>query len=128
MFYYCNIISWKYSNLISYSHTVLPWTVPALYPLVQIAHHGSVCTTLAVATERFLSVCRPERLLSTIQTLHVSHVSCACGRYVPSYSGHVANLVIFCFTLIFNLPRFFELSVEQHSECGLNILRVGPSR
>ena len=49
-------------------------------------------------------------------------------RYVPSYSGHVANLVIFCFTLIFNLPRFFELSVEQHSECGLNILRVGPSR
>ena len=40
---------------------VLPWTVPALYPLVQIAHHGSVCTTLAVATERFLSVCQPER-------------------------------------------------------------------
>ena len=49
-------------------------------------------------------------------------------RYVPSYSGHVANVAIFCFTLLFNLPRFFELSVEQHSECGLNILRVGPSR
>ena len=61
LFYCCNIISWKYSNLLSYSHTVLPWTVPALYPLVQIAHHGSVCSTLAVATERFLSVCRPDR-------------------------------------------------------------------
>ena len=64
----------------------------------------------------------------TLQTLHVAHVSCACGRYVPSYSGHVANAAIFCFTLLFNLPRFWELSVEQHSECGLNILRVGPSR
>ena len=70
--------------LLSYKLTVLPLSVPILYPLVQVCHHyiditylvqvvikllqtfqiaqhGSVCTTLAVATERFLSVCRPER-------------------------------------------------------------------
>ena len=49
-------------------------------------------------------------------------------RYMPSYSGHVANLVIFCFTLLFNLPLFFELRLEEFTECGEKILVLGTTR
>lgn len=51
-------------------------------------------------------------------------------RYIPSYSGYATNTAIFCFTILFNLPRFFELRTETLSvpECEVERLRVRPTR
>ena len=52
------------------------------------------------------------------------------SRYIPSYSGYATNTAILCFTVLFNLPRFFELRTETLSvpECGVQRLRVRPTR
>ena len=49
--------------LCSYGSELFPVVLPYLYPLAHICQHGSIYSTLAVATERFLSVCRPDRCL-----------------------------------------------------------------
>ena len=51
-------------------------------------------------------------------------------RYIPSYSGYATNTAIFCFTILFNLPRFFELRTEALSvpECEVERLWVRPTR
>ncbi|CAB4065556.1 unnamed protein product [Lepeophtheirus salmonis] len=80
-----------------YDNFVRPWLLPFLLPLLQIALTGSVWTTTAVSLERYLTVCQGYRP-TNIQYLYYT---------IP----------IMGFSLIFNIPHFFELTTQvgQHN-------------
>jgi len=97
----------------SYALNIFPWVVPYLYPLTQIAQQGSVYSTLAVALERYLAVCRP-------------------SSYIPAEAGYILMILIIFFTFLFNLPRFFELKTLSLPHCKYvtvepTVLRLSPA-
>ena len=75
-----------------YQSRFLKHLVPIILPVVQIALTGSVYTTLAISLERYLVVCRP--------FYAISHKPLTTKVYV---------LTIVLFSIVFNLPKFFEL-------------------
>ena len=67
------------------------YILPRALPLAQIALTGSIYSTLAITVERYLIVCHP--------FYTVSH-KWSAWRYI---------LPIVTFSLVYNLPKFFEL-------------------
>lgn len=77
----------------TYNEFVRPWLTPYWLPVIQISLTGSVWTTMAVSIERFLTVCLSYRS-NTVQHLFYT-------------------LPIVLFSLVFNIPRFFELTTVE---------------
>ena len=77
-----------------YKYRYHPHVVPVAIPIIQIALTGSVYCTTAISIERYLTVCRP--------FLTASHNWSAKRYIVP----------ILIFSLLYNIPRFFELQPE----------------
>ena len=48
-------------------------------------------------------------------------------RYVPVQSGYFTIFLILCFTISFNIPRFFELKIVVIPNCNSNIYLVQPT-
>ena len=79
-----------------------PYVVPRAIPMIQVALTGSVYATTAISIERYLIVCRPFWTVSN---------NWSSKRYI---------IPILIFSLLYNLPRFFELSTGI--ECGETII------
>merc|ERR1712227_327239 len=73
----------------AYFDHVFPYIVPYILPLAQIALTGSIYSTLAVAIERYTSVCHP--------------------HYTPSHcAGSFSISALVIFSVAFNICRFLE--------------------
>lgn len=83
-----------------YSNGIYQRVTPFVYPLGMIAQTGSIYLTVTVTVERYVAVCRPLQARSL----------CTYGR------AKVYVLVVAFFSIIYNLPRFWEVSYQtrQH--------------
>lgn len=91
--------------LFNYYYLVYPHLSPFLFPVAMTAQMVSVYLTLTVTLERFVAVCHPLRARSL----------CTYGRarwYV---------IVIIIFSFVYNLPRFWEVSLIRYTHHEYNI-------
>lgn len=72
--------------------------LPVGYPLSLTAQMGSIYTCVAFTVERFIAVCRP---------LHAAN-TCTKSR------ARKAILLIFLWSVVYNVPRCFHYSAERH--------------
>ncbi|CAG0917130.1 unnamed protein product [Notodromas monacha] len=80
-----------------YYATLHHLTAPWLYPLALMAQTASIYITMTVTLERYVAVCRPLR----------ARALCTYGR-AKLYLG-----IIIAFSIAYNIPRFFEMSVKR---------------
>lgn len=85
-------------HLFIYYYNVYPLLAPVLFPLAMIAQTVTVYLTLTVTLERFVAVCHPLRARSL----------CTYGR------ARIYVLVIIIFSVVYNLPRFWEVSHQAN--------------
>ncbi|XP_059480856.1 FMRFamide receptor [Neocloeon triangulifer] len=76
-----------------YMYYVYPSIARIVYPMGLIAQTGSVYLTLTVTLERYVAVCHPLRARSL----------CTYGR------ARIYVVLIIVFSVLYNLPRFFEV-------------------
>jgi len=79
----------------SYEQKVWPYIIPTVLPLAQIALTGSIYSTLALAIERYISVCHPH---------YVGYQNCGIMS--------IAGLILF--SVLFNTGRFLEFETQYH--------------
>ena len=70
---------------------------PFMLPLAEVGLTGSIYFTVAISIERYLVICKP--------FLHLSR----------SVSSKYYIIPIVCFSIIFNVPHFFEWKMEKTS-------------
>ncbi|XP_077282983.1 FMRFamide receptor-like [Arctopsyche grandis] len=99
--------------LFNYYYLIYPHISPILYPVAMTAQTVSVYLTLTVTLERFVAVCHPLRARSL----------CTYGR------ARIYVIVIIIFSLIYNLPRFWEVSCTRyiHHEYNISVYCVEAS-
>lgn len=85
-------------HLFVYYYKVFPHLAPILFPVAMIAQTVTVYLTLTVTLERFVAVCHPLRARSL----------CTYGR------ARMYVLVIIIFSIVYNLPRFWEVSNQAN--------------
>merc|ERR1719189_1144906 len=81
---------------------------PILMPLTQISLTGSVYCTMAISVERYLTVCHP---------FYTASKNWSAKRYI---------IPILLFSVIYNLPRFFELSTTYNEVQPQNTTELLP--
>ncbi|KAK7114929.1 FMRFamide receptor-like [Littorina saxatilis] len=81
----------------AYKDYIIPVMIPLGYPLSLTAQMGSIYTCVAFTVERFVAVCRP---------LHAAN-TCTKSR------AKKAILVIFLWSLLYNIPRYFHYEVHK---------------
>lgn len=81
----------------AYKDYIIPVMIPLGYPLSLTAQMGSIYTCVAFTVERFVAVCRP---------LHAAN-TCTKSR------AKKAILVIFLWSLLYNIPRYFHYEVHE---------------
>ena len=91
-----------------YFFKVFPFITPTVYPIAMIVQTGSVYLTMAVTLERFVAVCLPFR----------SRSLCTYGR------ARYGVILIAFFSLVYNLPRFWEVKWETSYPYGANVTEI----
>lgn len=93
--------------LFDYKFFVYPKIVRYLYPLSTTVQMATVYLTLTVTMERYVAVCLPLKARSLCTTSR--------ARY--------AILIISIISIIYNLPRFWEVKLRQqwHAEANLTV-------
>ncbi|XP_023334081.1 probable G-protein coupled receptor frpr-1 isoform X2 [Eurytemora carolleeae] len=71
------------------------WMVTTFLPFAQIGLTGSIYMTLAIAIERYTTVCHP------------------FFKFYHGWSAKLYILPILIFSILFNIPKFFELRVTK---------------
>ena len=92
-----------------YFNQVFPYIVPTVLPFAQIALTGSIYCTLAVAIERYLSVCHP-------------HTTPA------EYAGCCSIIGLVLFAVAFNICRFLEFETTYETKVNpfsLRLINIG---
>lgn len=84
--------------LFTYYYIVYPHITPFVFPLAMVTQTASVYLTLTVSLERFVAVCHPLRARSL----------CTYGR------ARIYVVGIIIFSVMYNLPKLWEGSVEMH--------------
>lgn len=99
--------------LFDYKFIIYPKIIRYLYPLACIAQFVTVYLTLTVTLERYIAVCHPLKARSF----------CTYGR------AQVAVMVIVIFAFIYNLPKFWEITVyhERHWKYNITVYCVFPT-
>lgn len=85
-------------HLFFYYYNIYPHLATLLFPLAMIAQTVTVYLTLTVTLERFVAVCLPLRARSL----------CTYGR------ARTYVMVIILFSIVYNLPRFWEVSHQAN--------------
>lgn len=88
--------------LFYYYYVIHPVISPVVYPLAMTAQTASVYLTLTVTLERYVAVCHPLR----------ARALCTYGR------ARIYVIAILIFSLIYNLPRFWEVSISAFDTPG----------
>ena len=83
-----------------YQDRIYPYILPVVYPIAMAAQTGSAYMTLMVTIERYLVVCWPLKARSV----------CTNGR------AKLAVLLVLTFAVIYNIPRFLEVTWEEESD------------
>ncbi|XP_014284854.1 FMRFamide receptor [Halyomorpha halys] len=104
---------YKYTStpfLAGYYFRVYPFLSPIVYPLALIAQTVSVYLTLTVTLERFVAVCHPLQARSL----------CTYGR------ARLYVILIIIFSTLYNLSRFWEVTLETEFIPSHNITIYTP--
>ncbi|KAH0564590.1 FMRFamide receptor-like [Cotesia glomerata] len=105
---------YSYTGLLfDYKFKTYPHIVRYLYPLSCMAQMVTVYLTLTVTIERYVAVCHPLKARSF----------CTYGR------ARLAVLCIVIVSTIYNLPKFWEVNLEEeiHWRYNVTIYCVGPA-
>ncbi|XP_023347416.1 FMRFamide receptor [Eurytemora carolleeae] len=78
-----------------YNQSTFKHLVPILLPLIHVGLTGSIYLTVAIALERYTTVCHP--------FFKISHAWSACTYIVP----------IVLFSILYNTPKFLELEIQD---------------
>lgn len=92
--------------LFYYYYFLYPNLSPTVYVLAMAAQTSSVYLTLTITLERFVAVCHP---------LHV-RAYCTQGR------AKIYIIVIVLFSLAYNIPRYWEVTVVEHNDADLGFI------
>jgi hypothetical protein len=87
-----------------YYFRLLPDISAVVYPLAMIVQTASVYLTLTVTLERYVAVCHPLR----------ARALCTYGR------ARIYVIVILLFSVCYNVPRFFEVQLQKHTDDELD--------
>lgn len=102
-FFLLNVLVLRVLNSISTYFRIVellplwPYVGKYIYPSALIAETGTIYLTLLVTVNRYVMVCKPY------------DASSLCS--VPHARTHV--LLVLAFSIVYNIPRFFEYSIEQ---------------
>ena len=91
-----------------YSWEVFPYITPFVYPVGLIAQTTSAYLTLCVTVERYVAVCQPLKARSI----------CTYGR------ARTCVVAMGAAALIYNIPRFFEVTWTQFENKAEGINRT----
>lgn len=80
-------------HFFGYYNYVYPFISPAMFPIGMIAQTASIYMTFTVTLERYVAVCHPLR----------ARALCTYGR------AKIYFIVCVCFSLAYNMPRFWEV-------------------
>ena len=89
----------------AYKHGIYLIIAPYLFPIFEIGSTGSIYFTMAVSIERYFVVCRP---------FWYHEKAIASWRY---------TIPIICFSVMYNIPRFFEVKTVTNSQNSLTAFR-----
>ncbi|CAB0004714.1 unnamed protein product [Nesidiocoris tenuis] len=98
------------SFLVGYYFRIYPFLCAVVYPIALMTQTVSVYLTLTVTLERFVAVCHPLRARSL----------CTYGR------ARIYVVVIIAFSVVYNLSRFWEVSIEEEWHPALNMTIYTP--
>ena len=76
-----------------------------MWPLICIAQMSSVWMTVLISGERYLAICHP------LRSMHMRSIS----------KVRWATIVIYCASILFNIPKFFEFQPELVHDADWNI-------
>ncbi|XP_026469632.1 FMRFamide receptor-like [Ctenocephalides felis] len=85
-------------KLFYYYYSIYPRISPYVYPVAMIAQTASVYITMTVTLERWVAVCHPLR----------ARALCTHGRA----RWHLCAIALFC--ILYNIPRFWEVSSREY--------------
>nr|CAH7745088.1 unnamed protein product [Callosobruchus chinensis] len=103
---------YPYSGLFfTYYYMVYPHIAPLVYPLAMVSQTASVYLTVTISLERFVAVCFPLKAKSL----------CTYGR------ARIYVIAIVIFSVVYNVPRLFEGTVQQEWAAHLNVTVYCPS-
>ena len=92
---------YPYTGFLRYYYfRILPHIAYIAFPIATTAQTASVYLTLTVTLERYVAVCHPLR----------ARALCTHGR------ARIYFLVILIFSICYNLPRFFEVKLNQFDD------------
>lgn len=74
------------------------------YPLLFVCQSATIWMTVLIAVSRYLAVCQPYKAV----------VMCNMAAV------HRGVLVVVCFSVLYNAPRYFEVHIEQHLNLATN--------
>lgn len=99
--------------LVGYYFRIYPFLSHVVYPIALMAQTVSVYLTLTVTLERFVAVCHPLQARSL----------CTYGR------ARIYVVLIIVFSIIYNVSRFWEVSIDERFEPHLNmtVYKVQPA-
>ena len=85
---------------VNYQDNIYYIIAPYMFPIFEIGSTGSIYFTIAVCMERFFVVCRP------------------FWYYAQSIPPKKYYIPIICFSVIYNIPRFFEVKtiIQYHNK------------
>lgn len=92
--------------LFYYYYFLYPNLSPIVYTLAMTAQTASVYLTLTITLERFVAVCHPLR----------ARALCTQGR------AKIYIIVILIFSIIYNIPRYWEVSIVEHKDSELGFI------
>ena len=95
--------------------------VPVALPLAQIGMTSSIYFTLAIAVERYTTVCHPFYKVNYHPHCCVHHHH-HHHQVSSSWSSAGYILPIITFSVFYNIPKFFELQVKTVRRSGNNTL------
>ena len=86
-------------------HDSLPYLAKYMFPVALIAMTSTIYMTLLVTLNRYVCVCKPYKVHDWCSVRHARlHV-----------------IVVLCFAVIYNIPRFFERDVINESTPGYDV-------